>query len=145
MNLCAYWAYPVRFIPAKEGGYTVIVSGIEGAITEGDDKETAEKSAVSVIADVANYYFDEKKMIPPAPGKKDDEELVRLPFAMALKIALRNELIEQKLSQSELARRLGMSAQLLSQTLDLARTRTSIDVLINAFEAIGKKIDVVIG
>lgn len=129
MDVIAYAAYPAKFEPADEGGFTVLVSGIAGAITEGDSKEEAVRAAVSVIADMANFYLDEKRAIPPAPPKKPGEELVRLPLVMALKIALRNEMLERGLTQRELARRLGMSPQLLSQTLDLSRTRTSIDAL----------------
>lgn len=135
-------AYPVRFISSDEGGYTVVVSGIEGAISEGSTKKEAEQAAIDVIADMANFYLDEKRPIPPAPSPKDDEELVMIPMTVALKIVLRNEMLRQKINKSELARRMGMSSQLLGQTIDLTRTRTSIDTLSCAFEAIGKRLSV---
>ena len=138
MDIKDFMAYPARFEPAEEGGFTVIVSGIDGAISEGDDMKGAKKAAVAVIADMANYLLDEKRPIPPAPAPTKGEMMVHLPIVMALKLVLRNEMLAQKVSLSELARRMGMSAQLLGQTLDLTRTRTSIDALDSAFRAIGK-------
>lgn len=129
MDVMAYAAYPAKFEPSDEGVYTVLVSGIDGAITEGNSKEEAVRAAVSVIADMANFYLDEKRAIPPAPPKRPGEELVRLPLVMALKIAIRNEMLERRLTQRELARRLDMSPQLIHQTLDLCRVRTSLDSL----------------
>lgn len=144
MDIRAYMAYPVRFISSDEGGFTVVVSGIEGAISEGSTKKEAEQAAIDVIADMANYYLDEKRQIPPAPTLKKGEELVELPIVMAVKIILRNEMLNQNVSQRELARRLGMSAQLLGQTLDLTRVRTSIDTLSTALRALGKRLSVCI-
>ena len=144
MDIRAFMAYPVRFIPSDEGGFTVVVSGVEGAISEGDTRKEAERAAIDVIADMANFYLDEKRPIPPAPQPKADEELVRIPLVMAIKIVLRNEMLSQNVSQRELARRLGVSAQLLSQTLDLARTRTSIDALDEACRALGKRLSVAV-
>ena len=135
MDVMAYAAYPARFEPSDEGGFTVLVSGIEGAVTEGDSREEAFK--VTVIADMANYYLDEKRTIPPAPERKEGEELVRLPLVMALKIAIRNEMLERSVSQRELAKKLGVSPQLISQTLDLSRTRTSLDSLDSVARAMG--------
>lgn len=137
MDVMAYAAYPARFEPSDEGGFTVLVSGIEGAITEGNSREEAFKSAVSVIADMANYYLDEKRTIPPAPERKEGEELVRLPLVMALKIAIRNEMLERSVTQRGLAKKLGVSPQLISQTLDLSRTRTSLDSLDSVARAMG--------
>ncbi len=140
MDISAYMAYPVRFMPSDEGGFTVVVSGVDGAISEGRSREEAEVAAVEVIADMAAYYLDEKCPIPPPPQAKDGEELVRIPIVMALKIVLRNEMLSQNVTQKELSRRLGVSAQSLWQTLDLSRTRTSIDALYDAFCALGKKL-----
>lgn len=137
-------AYPVRFIPSEEGGYTVVVSGVDGAISEGETRKKAEQAVIDVIADMANYYLDEKKQIPPAPLPREGEELVRIPIVMALKIILRNEMLALGISQRELAKRLGMSSQLLNQTLDLVRTRTSIDSLDACFQAIGKQLSIAI-
>lgn len=140
MDIRAFMVYPVRFIPSEEGGYTVVVSGIEGAISEGATKKRAKQAVIDVIADMANFYLDEKRPIPPAPNPKTGEELVVLPIVMALKIILRNEMLHQNVTQRALARRMGMSAQLLGQTIDLTRTRTSIDTLACVFEALGKKL-----
>ena len=142
MNFKDYSAYPAEFIAAPEGGFTVVVSGIDGAITEGDTKEEALKNAVAVIADMANYYLDEKKPIPPAPAAKDGEELVELPFVMTLKLIIRNIMLEKGISQNALSKILGCSPQLVWQSLDLTRTRTSMDSLIRYLEALGVELEV---
>ena len=137
MNFTDFSAYPATFISSPEGGFTVKVSGIEGAISEGDTKEEAIRNAVSAIADMANYYLDEKRAIPPAPAVKAGEELIELPFVMVLKLLIRNLVLEKGVSQKALAQAVGSSPQLISQSLDLTRTRTSVDSLIGYFGALG--------
>ena len=43
-------SYTVHFMPAEEGGFTVLVPALEGVVTEGDTFEEAEKNAREAIA-----------------------------------------------------------------------------------------------
>ena len=140
MDISGYMAYPVKFIPSDEGGFTVILSGLGGVISEGDTKEEAISMIIDAFAGMADYCLDKKKIIEPAPAPKDDEELVPIPLVLALKIVLRNEMIREGITQRELGSRLGMSPQLASQTFNLCRPRTNVDTLLKAFRAIGKEV-----
>ena len=42
-------SYTVHFLPAEEGGYTVLVPAIEGLVTEGDTFEEAERNVREAI------------------------------------------------------------------------------------------------
>ena len=137
MNFKDFTSYPATFISAPEGGFTVKVSGIDGVISEGDTKEEAIRNAVLAVADMANYYLDEKRQIPPAPAAKEGEEMIDLPFVMTMKLVIRNLMLDKGVSQKALASKVGCSAQLVSQSLDLARTRTSVDALLKYLDVLG--------
>ena len=137
MNFKDFSRYPATFIASPEGGFTVKVSGIDGVISEGDTKEEAVRNAIRAIADMANYYLDDKKQIPPAPAAKEGEEMIDLPFGMAMKLVIRNLMLDKGVSQKALASAIGCSAQLVSQSLDLARTRTSVDALLKYLDVLG--------
>ncbi|MBQ1872382.1 MAG: type II toxin-antitoxin system HicB family antitoxin [Succinivibrionaceae bacterium] len=141
MDISGYMAYPVKFIPWDKGnGFTVMLSGVSGVISEGNTKEEAIRMIIDAFALMADVYLGEKKIINPAPKPKDGEELVSIPLVLALKIILRNEMIREGITQRELGSRLGMSPQLASQTFNLCRPRTNVDTLLKAFRAIGKEV-----
>ena len=142
MNFKDYSAYPATLIVSPEGGFTVKVSGIGGVISEGDSRKEAVKNTLAALADMANYYLDEKQPIPPAPPIREGEEMIELPFVMALKLMIRNLMLEKGISQRALAVSVGSSPQLVAQTLDLARTRTSVDALIAYLRELGMDLEV---
>ena len=61
--------YPVIFITAEEGGYTVVVPDLPGCITEGDTLE----QAMRMVRDAIGCYLDdvEEKDYPQAGRVKD--------------------------------------------------------------------------
>ena len=42
-------SYTVHFLPAEEGGFTVLVPALDGLVTEGDTFEQAERNAREAI------------------------------------------------------------------------------------------------
>ena len=63
--------------------------------------------------------------------------MIDLPFVMTMKLVIRNLMLEKGVSQKALASKVGCSAQLVSQSLDLARTRTSVDALLKYLDVLG--------
>ena len=138
MDISGYLAYPVKFIPWDEGhGFTVILSGLGGVISEGDTKKEAIWMIIDAFSLMADYCLDQNEIIEPAPEPKDDEELVQIPLNMALKIVLRNEMIRQGINAKELSHRLGISHMHTSRILNICLMRTKAELILKALSAIG--------
>ena len=135
--------YPARFEPADEGGYVVTFRDIPEAITQGDTIEEARAEAADALLTAMDFYFEDKRSVP-APSKiKKGEELVALPASVSAKILLLNAMLAQKVTPSELARRLKTRPQDVNRIVDLRHT-TKIDTIAEAFEALGKHLEIAV-
>lgn len=143
MDISGYLAYPVEFIPCEEeGGFTVVLSGLGGVISEGDTKKEATSMIIDAFASMADYRLDRNEIIQPAPEPRGNEELVQIPLNMALKIVLRNGMIRQGISAKELAHRLRMSHMHTSRILNVCLMRTKADLILKALSAIGMDVTI---
>ena len=140
IDISGYLAYPVEFIPSEEGGFTVVLSGLGGVISEGDTKKEAISMIIDGFAGMADYCLDKNKLINPAPLPKGSEELVPVPLAVALKIVLRNEMIRQEITAKELAKRLGLSHMHTARILNVCLMRTKTQLILKALSAIGAEV-----
>lgn len=61
-------SYTVHFIPAEEGGYTVVVPTLEGCITEGDTLEEAERNIREAIELYLETLVEDGLPIPEDRG-----------------------------------------------------------------------------
>lgn len=135
------WNYPARFEPAEEGGFVVTFRDIPEAITEGDTIDEAREMAADALLTAMDFYFEGKRKVPEPSKVKKDEELVGLPVSAAAKVLLLNEMIEQKVTAADLARRLNTSPQVVNRIVDLHHS-TKIDTLAEALEALGKRLEI---
>lgn len=133
--------YPARFEPAKEGGFVVTFRDIPEAITEGDTLEEAREMAADALLTAMDFYFEGRRKVPEASKAGKDEELVDLPVSAAAKVLLLNEMIEQKITAADLARRLNTSPQVVNRIVDIHHS-TKIDTLAEALEALGKRLEI---
>lgn len=133
--------YPARFEPADEGGFVVTFRDIPEAITEGDTLDEAREMAADALLTAMDFYFEGKRKVPEASKVEKDEELVDLPVSAAAKVLLLNEMIDQKVTAADLARRLNTSPQVVNRIVDLHHS-TKIDTLAEALEALGKRLEI---
>jgi antitoxin HicB len=133
--------YPARFEPAEEGGFVVTFRDIPEAITEGDTLDEAREMAADALLTAMDFYFEGKRKVPEASKAKKDEELVDLPVSAAAKVLLLNEMIGQRVTAAELARRLNTSPQVVNRIIDIHHS-TKIDTLAEALEALGKRLEI---
>ncbi|PWF54647.1 type II toxin-antitoxin system HicB family antitoxin [Massilia glaciei] len=131
--------YPARFAPDEDGGFVVTFRDIAEAITQGEDLEDAMMMAKDALVTAMDFYFDDKRTVPPPSPAQEDEALVTLPSSVAVKVLLLNEMIGQKVSASDLARRMETSPQEINRLIDL-RHATKIDTVERAFNALGKRL-----
>lgn len=145
MNINDYLKYSANI---RKGDQFFIVSidgeGWEGALTQGRDMEEARAMAREVIYDYIEGLVEFKKRIP-VPAVIDDGSrfIVDVGYDTALKIMLRNTMIDLMVRPSELARRLGVSNQRLNNILNFRKT-TGLNALADCFNALGKPLRITV-
>jgi antitoxin HicB len=136
--------YPAMFAPDEDGGFVVTFRDIPEAITQGDDFEEAMMMARDALLTAMEFYFDDKRPVPAASPPANGEHLVSLPSSVAVKVLLLNEMISQKVTASDLARRMDTVPQHINRLIDLQHS-TKIDTVERALGALGKRLELSIG
>lgn len=133
--------YPAILTPAEEGGFAVTFRDIPEAITQGDDEADALAMAADALLTSMDFYFEDKRPVPPPSKAKKGEYLIPLPPSAAAKVLLLNEMLSQQVRPTDLANRLGTTKQEVNRLLDLSHT-TKIDRVAEALAALGKRLEV---
>jgi len=131
--------YPAKFEPALEGGFVVTFRDIPEAITQGDTLDEAMEMAQDVLVSAMDFYFEDQRSVPRPSAPLSGEHLVSLPPSVYTKVLLLNVLLESRMPQAELARRMQVKPQEVTRLLDL-RHATKIDTLSRAFEKLGRQL-----
>lgn len=143
MDVSSYLVYPAIFTKCNEGDYTIHIRGIDGAISEGNSFEEALKMAHDLILDWAYFCVQDGEIMPKASPLQDGDVAIKLTLDEALKIVLRNIMIENKIKAIDIANKLGITAQNLNTKLNLFKS-TKLDYLEQMFNAIGKNLKITI-
>lgn len=130
--------YPVRIDPDGPG-FVVSFRDIPEALTQGDTIEEARAAAADALLTAMDFYIEDHRKVPPPSAQQEGEELVALPASAAAKLLLLNEMIEQRVTQADLARRLGIPPQVVTRLVDLHHT-TKIDAIDEALAALGREL-----
>lgn len=130
--------YAAKFEADSSGGYVVTFRDIPEAITQGDTLDEALDMAADALATAMEFYFEDNRAVPLPTPAQDDEQLITLPLSIWSKVLLLNAMLEQHISQAELAKRMGIKPQQVTRIVDLAHS-TKIDTLVAAFKALGKQ------
>jgi len=136
-------AYPCRFEPASqwdadEVGFVVTCRDLPEVATQGDDMDEAMAMAVDALA-TALSAREGPGAWPRPSAPRTGEVVVALPPLLAAKAALWAAMEEAAISNSELARRLGVSEGVVRRLLDF-RHRSHIGQLETALAALGKRL-----
>ena len=129
--------YPAHFEAAPEGGFVVTFRDIPEAITQGDTEAEALEMATDALLTAMDFYFEDNRQVPMPSRVVKGERLVALPASAWAKVLLLNEMLGQRVTPSELARRMHTRPQDIHRVIDLGHT-TKIDTLSQAFSALGK-------
>jgi len=135
--------YPAKIRPDTVG-YYVTFRDIPEALTAGDTVEEAKKMAADALLVSMDFYFEDRRPVPPPSAPESDEVLIALPASVTAKIYVLNEMLAQQVSQTELARRLGIRKQEMTRIVDLHHA-TKIDTLAAALQAMGKSLELSVG
>lgn len=130
--------YPAKFTKV-DGGYGVTFRDIPEAITQGATLAEAQEMAQDALITSMDFYFEDNRPVPIPSALQDDEQIVSLPLSVWSKVLLLNALIDQRVSQADLAKRMGIQRQQVTRIVNLSHA-TKIDTIEHAFEVLGKKL-----
>lgn len=128
--------YPAKF-EQEDSSYNVTFRDIPEAITCGDDWNDAINMAEDALLTAMDFYFKDHRQVPMPSELQKDEVLVTIPVRGFAKILLLNTMIEQNISNIELAKRLKLRLQEVQLIID-PKHSTKIDIIARALSAIGK-------
>lgn len=132
--------YPATVKPDGDG-WMVVFPDIPEALTAGSTHEEAMAMARDALVTALEFYFDDRREIPEPSRLRKGQVAIELPTSVAAKVLLLNEMVRQKVRPSELARRLGTTAQEVNRLTQLTHV-TKIDGIDNALQALGKRLEV---
>ena len=137
------FSYPATFRPDAKGRIVVGFPDLLEAHTDGRNMAEAVEDAVDCLGSVLAFRIAEKSKIPAPSRLKRGQRLVPVPLWIAGKLALYLTMIEQGVTNSELARRLGVRETVVRRMLDPDHDTRS-EKIQAALEALGKRIVVAI-
>jgi len=131
-------AYPAR-LQKTSLGYVASFRDIPEALTEGKTRQEAIEMAADALATAMDFYFEDRREVPPPSKTKRGEVLVELPASLSAKVLLLNVMLKNKVTPAALARKLNASPQAVTRIVDLHHP-TKIDTIANALSVLGKKL-----
>jgi len=134
--------YPITLTPdANDGGFVVTFVDIPEAISQGDTQAQALEAAKDALESAIDFYFEDKRAVPPPSMVKRSQPVVELAASLSAKVLLLNEMVTQNVRPAELARRLKTSPQEVNRLTNVKHT-TRIDGIAAALQALGKHLDI---
>ena len=133
------FTYPVKLTrDRKEGGYVVSCRDIPEAITQGNTIEEALREAEGALQAAIECRLEDGLDIPAPSIAKRGERMVPTPITTALKAAVYTEMRGQRVSKSELARRMHVNEKEARRMLD-PRHPTRVPTLERALAVLGRR------
>lgn len=133
--------YPV--IIEKDGEtYMARFLDIPEALTCGDTYEDALREAQDALITAFEFYFEDQRPVP-LPSQLESESYVTVPASVWAKVLLLNTMLSQRITQAELAKRMGSRKQEMQRIINLGHN-TKIDTLNKALEAMGKQLTITV-
>ena len=131
--------YPVN-ISQESLGFVVTFPDFGFGVTDGDTLEEALANAVDLLDTLIEMELLESKLMPtPSPAK--GRKIISPSPQFAMKAALHNEMIKQKVSKAEMARRLNIAPPNFERVMNV-RHKTKFETLYAAFTALGKRLEI---
>jgi antitoxin HicB len=110
--------YPARFTTGSDGRVLVEFIDLPRVATDGKDEREAMEEAMDALGSDLSIRLSRREEIPtPSPAKRD-RRLVPVPLWLAPKLALYLAMRDQRITNSELARRLGVHERVVRRMLD---------------------------
>jgi antitoxin HicB len=134
-------AFPYRFEPQAAGGVLVQFIDVPEAHSFGPTEAAAggDNAQDCLIAALGGYVKLGRVIPEPSPAR--GRPVVTLPPLVAAKLALYEAMRAERITRTDLARRLGLHENAVRRLLDLDH-RSHIDQLDRALAALGRRLEV---
>lgn len=133
--------YEVRYYEDEEGGWNAEFPMLEGCLTCGDTREEVEERAVEALSGYLQTLSPHTLVSNYAePG--EDAETVMPDFRTALALTVRKMRSVANISQTEAAKRLGISQPSYARWEDPERCNITADKLEQIAAAFGRRIQI---
>jgi antitoxin HicB len=137
------FAYPAAFRPDEKGRPVVSFPDFPRCHTDGKNMREAMDDAIDCLGSVLASRIAMKTEIPKPSPLKRGQLLVPVPLWIAGKLALYLAMREKRISNSALARKLGIRETVVRRMLD-PEHETKLEKLQAALDALGKRIVVAV-
>lgn len=138
------FSYPAAFSPDEDGRPVVSFPDFPSAHTGGHNMAEAFEEAIDCLGGTIARYMTEGTLIPKPSAQRRGQRLVPVPLWIAGKLAVYFAVREKAITNSELARRLGVRETVVRRMLDPDHDTRS-EKLQAALECLGKRIVVSLG
>lgn len=131
--------YPAKIQP-DGASFLVTFRDIPEAITSGKTGRHAESMARDALVTAMDFYFEDRRKVPPPSKPRRGEIPVPVAASVAAKVLLLNQMIDAGITASELARKLNTSPQAVNRIVDIHHA-TKIDTIAAALQAMGRRLE----
>ena len=112
------FSYPAKFKTGGDGRVLVEFIDLPRVATDGKDGREAMEEAIDALGSDLSIRLSRREEIPAPSTVKRGQRLVPAPLWLAPKLALYLAMRDQSVSNSELARRLGVHERVIRRMLD---------------------------
>ncbi len=135
------FSYPARFRTGGDGRVLVEFVDLPRVATDGKDEREAMEEAMDALGSDLSIRLSRREEIPTPSAEKRGQRQVPVPLWLAPKLALYLAMRDQRVSNSELARRLGVHERVVRRMLD-PKHATKAEKIQAALAVLGKQMTV---
>ena len=135
------FSYPAKFTTGRNGRVLVEFTDLPRVATDGEDEHEAMEEAMDALGSDLSIRLSRHEDIPSPSARRHGQRLVPVPLWLAPKLALYLAIRDRGVSNSELARRLGVHEKVVRRMLDPEHA-TKAERIQAALAALGKQLTV---
>jgi antitoxin HicB len=132
------FTYPARFTTGSDGRLLVEFVDLPRVATDGKDEHEAMEEAIDALGSDLSIRLSRREEIPAPSAAKRGQRAVPVPLWLAPKLALYLAMRDEGVSNSDLARRLGVDERVIRRMLDPAHASKPVRIQA-ALTALGKQ------
>ena len=133
------YAYPVE-VSTEPDGITITCPDVPEMVTGGwGDLAANLDAAADALTTALSFYVEDGRPIPLA-SPPEGRAIVCVPTLAAAKLSLHGAMLEAKVTNAELARRLGLDERVVNQLRNPSH-HSDIDVVERALRALGQRLE----
>ena len=132
------FAYPANFSTDPDGRTLVEFIDLPRVATDGKDEREAFEEAMDALGSDLSIRLTRREDIPSPSLPKRKHRMIPVPLWLAPKLALFLAMREERVNNSELARRLGVHERVVRRMLD-PKHATKAEKIQTALAALGKQ------